>query len=624
MISVILYGRNDSYGYNLHKRAALSLNCIAEILDAADDEILFVDYNTPDDLPTFPEAIRDTLTPRAAALLRILRIRPAIHARVRGDSRLMALEPIARNAAIRRSNPANRWILSTNTDMIFVPEAGRSLSATAAGLATGYAALPRFELPESLWETLDRRDPAGTIAQVRAWGRALHLDTIVEAATPDIAFDDPGDFQLIRRDDLFAIHGFDERMLLGWHVDANMCARLGRLHGAPADLSAALRGYHCDHTRQVTPAHRPGAQQNDWQTFYAGITRPEATHQADSWGLPDAAIEEVPLQPAYPAALAAVIAAPQDAAARIHYGPPSYNRIAPRAEQVLPFLLDSLSCYAPATRLGWFAGDASLLDGLARAWPLLGFTTPILLAEGAPGLATPPAHTQRAAAAEIAARADIFGFDFTDPTDAAAAGFTHAGFQAMTYAEAQRLRAGGGPPRRFIAVNSVHSDAEQLVSRRIGAAMAPIATWIRQGFVPVPQPGGPRDLLAGLLPGAAGARGADGAIDVVAGRPGHIFYGPYIDLPAGRYRVEITLTPQHRRALQPPAGLLLEVVADATTLARSRRLLGGFGARRFTLDFAVPPGAAPWQGARGVEIRASGTRALAGRFTRVVLLARDG
>ena len=42
MISVILYGRNDNYGYNLHKRAALSLNCIAELLSEG-DEILFVD-----------------------------------------------------------------------------------------------------------------------------------------------------------------------------------------------------------------------------------------------------------------------------------------------------------------------------------------------------------------------------------------------------------------------------------------------------------------------------------------------------------------------------------------------------------------------------------------------------
>jgi hypothetical protein len=65
MISIVLYGRNDSYGYNLHKRAALSFNCMAELLTDENDEILFVDYNTPDDFPTFPEAIQDTLTPLA-------------------------------------------------------------------------------------------------------------------------------------------------------------------------------------------------------------------------------------------------------------------------------------------------------------------------------------------------------------------------------------------------------------------------------------------------------------------------------------------------------------------------------------------------------------------------------
>lgn len=39
MISIILYGRNDNYGYNLHKRAALSFNCMAEVLEQEDDEI---------------------------------------------------------------------------------------------------------------------------------------------------------------------------------------------------------------------------------------------------------------------------------------------------------------------------------------------------------------------------------------------------------------------------------------------------------------------------------------------------------------------------------------------------------------------------------------------------------
>ena len=35
---------------------------------------------------------------------------------------LKTLEPVARNVAIRRTNPKNKWVLSTNTDLIFVPK----------------------------------------------------------------------------------------------------------------------------------------------------------------------------------------------------------------------------------------------------------------------------------------------------------------------------------------------------------------------------------------------------------------------------------------------------------------------------------------------------------------------
>ena len=208
-ISIVLYGRNDNYGYNLHKRAALSLNCMAEVLTDSSDEILFVDYNTPDDFPTFPEAIQDTLTERARDRLRILRVRPYIHERFRTKTHLVALEPIARNVAIRRSSPANRWILSTNTDMIFVPQTGRSLSQIAHNLPPGFYHAPRIEIPEVLWESLDRGAPAEIIATVREWGSSLHLNEIV-LGSKFILYDGPGDFQLLRREDLFANHGFHE------------------------------------------------------------------------------------------------------------------------------------------------------------------------------------------------------------------------------------------------------------------------------------------------------------------------------------------------------------------------------------------------------------------------------
>src|ERR1035438_439737 len=103
MISVILYGRNDSYGYNLHKRGAISVNCLAALLSDPDDEILFVDCNTPNQLPTFIEAIYDTLTPQAKARLRVLRLRPELHQRLSGHTHLMVVEPPPRNIAIDRT-----------------------------------------------------------------------------------------------------------------------------------------------------------------------------------------------------------------------------------------------------------------------------------------------------------------------------------------------------------------------------------------------------------------------------------------------------------------------------------------------------------------------------------------
>src|SRR5712675_1843833 len=133
MFSVILYGRNDSHGYNLHKRAAISFNALAEVM------------SDPDDHPTFPEAIHDTLTDKAKQVMRILRVRPDQHAHLRPKTHLVALEAQSRNVALRRSNPRNRWILYTNTDMLLVPrKQDESLSDILGGLADGFYQVPRF------------------------------------------------------------------------------------------------------------------------------------------------------------------------------------------------------------------------------------------------------------------------------------------------------------------------------------------------------------------------------------------------------------------------------------------------------------------------------------------------
>jgi len=559
MISVILYGRNDSYGYNLHKRAALSLNCIAAVLDGPDDEILFVDYNTPDDFPTFPEAIQDTLTQRARTLLRVLRVRPRHHARFAARSHLQALEPVARNVALRRSNPANRWVLSTNTDMIFVPRGPASLSAVASTLADGFYGLPRFEIPESLWESLDRLDPTATIAQVGAWGGDFHLNEIVTLDEPAVRFDGPGDFQLMLRHDLSAVHGFDERMLLGWHVDSNIAVRLARRHGPVRDILDAFYGYHCDHTRQVTPAHRPGAAQNDWRRFVTAVADEVAPDQPD-WGMADAEIEEIRLDEqlaAHRNALAAAVPRAMTTPSHAAFGAATFGRTDYDAAHVAPFVIDALCCQPPGTRLGWFATRADLLARVAASWPVMGFSRSVQVAvhDALPQAALPPGAVATDTA-EIAGDADVLVFDFA-LTDALRNGTTLAmdddpavaavlgAFRACVAAEQQRSAA-GMPLRRFIAVNAINNPIERIVTARIGAPMSPFAARLRQGFMVRPPPppfteaSAPRDLLPDITLHPAGRRDGNGI--AIAG-DGVVFEGPFLALAPGTYRYTVTMDP---------------------------------------------------------------------------------
>ena len=250
------------------QRAALSLS-IAWRKSCDDGEILFVDYNTPDDYPTFPEAIIDTLTETARRRLRILRVRPHHHERFR-SARISSL--LSRWRAMSPSP------LESTQSLDPFDQHGHDLCPARQGVVDGYRTrlagwlyhLPRFEIPESLWETLDRKEPQRIIEDIRRWGRMVHLHEIVYAR-PEIKYDGPGDFQLILRSDLFRIHGFHEEMLHGWHVDSNIAKRLYLIYGSVGEVIDPCLAS-CDHTRQITPAHRHNAIQNDSQMFFEEVT----------------------------------------------------------------------------------------------------------------------------------------------------------------------------------------------------------------------------------------------------------------------------------------------------------------------------------------------------------------
>jgi hypothetical protein len=549
MISAILYGRNDNYGYNLHKRAALSFNCIAEVLDET-DEIIFVDYNTPDDFPTFPEAIQDTLTKRARELLRVLRVRPFIHDRFKLKTPLLALEPIARNVAVRRSRPSNRWILSTNTDMIFILQRVGSLTDIVRDLPKGFYHAPRIELPETLWESLDRQRPREIIDTIRDWGWNLHLNEIVFGSEV-IRYDGPGDFQLLEREDVIKYHGFNEEMLLGWHVDSNIAKRMRLVYGKVGDLGNEVYGYHCDHTRQITAMHSHLRTENDCRRFVDEVEAPAIPYQANTWGCADDEIEEINLKtnPAqvYVKALRETIGDPLTKPRFAHYVGSTYDKVDYDPPHIMPFLADLFFSAARNFNLTWYAEQTETLYLFASIWQKLGFTGKIMVDDSVVEKDLRDANVHFVPKATALAEADVFVFDFRsavrgslsceglnrgpDPSKDLRVMFTHV----VKYERERNIA--GKRPRRIISLNAIHNRFENFVRHRVAIAYSPFSGRMRNGFI-MPSLRGEEDWLPFLTAGEAGIREGK-SIKSINRKLGVLAYGLGKHLESGTYRLAL-------------------------------------------------------------------------------------
>ncbi|WP_420421580.1 hypothetical protein [Simkania sp.] len=351
MLSLIVYGRNDNHGYNYHKRLAVSLNCLAETLSHPGDEIIFIDYCSAQDFPTVIEAVSDTLTEKTKSLLKIYRIR----SKKKGS---LSEEALCRNVAIRRAHPENPWILSTNVDMIFIPvDSSETLSSIVAKLPEGFYELPRFELPENLWEShFDRLKPTDNLTFLRNHAQEMQLHTIVRRPG-FLVYDNPGDFQLMTRDAIFAIDGFDEEMDQGWHLDANLCKRMSLYYKGKVDqLEDKLWGYHCNHTRQESFFHKQLSPENDWNRFIKDVQVPDLPNQRDSWGLKGYDLEQVilkePQTHAHQDISLSEIVIDQD----------SFNTLTYESKRIFPHLLDHFNNLPPESRVGYIGHNTELLN----------------------------------------------------------------------------------------------------------------------------------------------------------------------------------------------------------------------------------------------------------------------
>lgn len=294
MITFLVVGRNDYYGINLHKRTALSLNYFGSLCQEADDEIVYVDCNTPPYELTLAEAIADTLMPETRQRLRIFRVTGEQMSTALGETPLKFSDELSRNVGLRRSNPANQWVLSTNPDILVFPIAS-NLHDVLRTLPPRFYVCPRSGISYGQWQALDRQN----VAQMTDLCEALVQRGVRPPAErePWLRFSSVGDFQLAPRSQWLEIGGCEEGMKLWGHSDANNSRRLNLLNGGgrTPDLGDQICVLHLDHNPTAESAHEKVLVNNDWDHWVANVTTPRSRN-AEDWGLKDVDIPEIRLE----------------------------------------------------------------------------------------------------------------------------------------------------------------------------------------------------------------------------------------------------------------------------------------------------------------------------------------
>jgi hypothetical protein len=356
---------------------------MAELLSHEDDEILFVDWNTPPGLPTFIESIHDLLTEKAKELIKTIKVDFDTHEKIFGaKTKKQTVEPVARNVAIIRSNPKNKWILSTNTDMIFIPkDSDKTLSDICSKLPDGFYELPRFSIPEIIWDTFDRLNPRCVMQQIKELRLKIDLDEIITAG-PILRFDAPGDFQLCLRSQLFEIHGFDENMILGWHVDSNLCRRLNILNGETKSLEHELYGYHCEHTKTTT--HFTASRvQNSLIDYFEKVVSPYYSSDIEDWGLSNIKLNEFKVNKKIQGRFEILFEFARPP--QVKRSPISANYMGELVSfpesHAIPYVIDALYDYPLNTNLLIFCHNENRFDLYSKIFEKLGFFNVIYVHE---------------------------------------------------------------------------------------------------------------------------------------------------------------------------------------------------------------------------------------------------
>lgn len=160
----------------------------------------------------------------------------------------------------------------------------------------------------------------------------------------------------------------------------------------------------------------------------------------------------------------------------------------------------------------------------------------------------------------------------------------------------------------MIAINAIHSQLEAFLIDRFDVVLCPFTTRLRPALLRNAG-AGLGSWLTDLSVGDAGERAAGGeAIVIRPGGAGHVFYGPYRRLLAGRYRAKVDWTAQGDNV----GRLVLEMVQGETFLVQVDCCLASSVAGGRVINFIIKDnirltGGAPVQIRLWTDGRGAGT-----------------
>jgi hypothetical protein len=248
----VLASRHDSYAGGMLRRLQVCIDAFLLQTErfALASELIIVDWNPPAD-----RALADALVWPADiptyCTIRVITVRPDVHATFPFSDQLPMLIHRARNVGIRRA--AGEFVLPTSPDILFSDELIERLSRGDLDPAAMYR-IARHDVPEAALDVPEHddrlrycRDNVLLVHDQRGSLRRPYL--------PEMFTNAAGDFTLLSREQYWALRGVpEEREYHSAHFDTVFCFMAHAAGLREVVFTDPCRIYHVDHGE---PSWRP-------------------------------------------------------------------------------------------------------------------------------------------------------------------------------------------------------------------------------------------------------------------------------------------------------------------------------------------------------------------------------